>query len=1144
MRRKVRSLGMLLAVALLVSPLTTPTAGADTGDALTIAKDDIDGHAGDTRAAAVNLPSGSTRLRFTVRNSGTTALTTIEVTDAVVSGSGTVSGLTCDFSGVGGPGTGTSWDGPLQPNTGFSCTATLSGVFGTHQDRATVTAVGQTPVSASNDYWATGPAAATDLALTKTIVAPGPRRLGDRVVFRLAATNSGNVPAAAGWSITEILPAGLRLVSMEGAGFRCNGVICEALAALGPGATSDPVTVTTTVDPAVSAVSLHNVAYVSPAAGDIAERNPLAVPDTTTDTDATPTNNDAQARVSLSAPVSVGDRVWRDDNRNGLQDITEPGLANVTVQLTSVDGVRTTTTDANGYYWFDGVSAGQPATITVTPPSGYAFTTRNAGGDASNDPTDATDSDADERGEISFTAPAAGANQTGPNLTDNPGLDAGLVQYNLQLTKTLTAPGPFYPGSTVTFSLTPRNTGPAPALAGWTVTEVPPAGISLVQMTGPGYTCAGTTCTAAAALPAGADAAPITVTGKVNPGIVGTVRNVAYVAPGADDAAGEAVPLVIPPAGTDTATTPTDNDADATVTVSSLVSVGGRVWYDTNRNGIRDDVPAAPVPQVTVRLLDANGAELQTTRSGADGSYHFTDLTPAARYLVDFVAPAGNIFTTAGAGSDRRVDSDPDPATGRAPVTAPASGTNRPERPDDPSIDAGLVSTNLTLTMAATSTGPYLVGSTPQTSSVVTWTLTPHNAGPSDARAGWSVTEVLADGLELVSMSGAGYDCAGLTCTAQARLAARADGPVITVTARLRAVGALRNVAYLTPAPTDQSESVPLGTAPRPGADTNATPTDNDASAVVTAVSRVSIGGRVWWDADRNGLRGAGEAPVAGVPVSLLDGAGAELARTVTDRNGHYHFVDLTPGGGYGLRFARPAGAWLTTADAGDDAADSDPAPDTGEAQVTAPAAGANAADRPDVTGLDAGLVSYNLVLGKTTDTASAGLGAQVRYTLTPRNEGPTAALAGWSVTEVLPPGLQLVSMSGAGYACAGVTCTASAPLPPRADGPVMTVVARVTAAGKLRNLAYLAPAAADVPESIPWDATPGSDPDATASDNDAAAVMTATQPASEQPTVKPAPTRPGPMPNTGADLAWWPAAVGLLSLLVGVRLVAGRRGR
>ena len=63
----------------------------------------------------------------------------------------------------------------------------------------------------------------------------------------------------------------------------------------------------------------------------------------------------------LPAPAAIGDRVWLDENGNGLQDAGEDGIPNVKAQLYAANGttlLATTYTDANGGYLFPGLQAG------------------------------------------------------------------------------------------------------------------------------------------------------------------------------------------------------------------------------------------------------------------------------------------------------------------------------------------------------------------------------------------------------------------------------------------------------------------------------------------------------------------------------------------------------------------------------------------------------------------------------------------------------------------------------------------------------------------------------------------------------------------------------------------------------------------
>ncbi|MDO5375736.1 MAG: SdrD B-like domain-containing protein, partial [Staphylococcus rostri] len=88
----------------------------------------------------------------------------------------------------------------------------------------------------------------------------------------------------------------------------------------------------------------------------------------------------------LTPDVKVGDTVWEDTNKDGIQDANEPGIANVTVVLKDEQGaeVSTTTTDANGHYLFDQLKQGH-YTVEFVTPEGYTPTLANQGSDDAND---------------------------------------------------------------------------------------------------------------------------------------------------------------------------------------------------------------------------------------------------------------------------------------------------------------------------------------------------------------------------------------------------------------------------------------------------------------------------------------------------------------------------------------------------------------------------------------------------------------------------------------------------------------------------------------------------------------------------------------------------------------------------------------
>lgn len=87
---------------------------------------------------------------------------------------------------------------------------------------------------------------------------------------------------------------------------------------------------------------------------------------------------DAGVKTQVSTNGSIGDYVWNDINKNGIQEAGEPGIAGVTVRLinaTTNTVIATTTTDATGKYIFNDVVAGSYQVEFVTP-AGYTVTTK------------------------------------------------------------------------------------------------------------------------------------------------------------------------------------------------------------------------------------------------------------------------------------------------------------------------------------------------------------------------------------------------------------------------------------------------------------------------------------------------------------------------------------------------------------------------------------------------------------------------------------------------------------------------------------------------------------------------------------------------------------------------------------------------
>jgi hypothetical protein len=104
------------------------------------------------------------------------------------------------------------------------------------------------------------------------------------------------------------------------------------------------------------------------------EVNVLVIAASTSDT--TPDDQFKISHIETSCPQAsvctgkIGDLVWKDMNKNGLQDSGEAGIGGVTVELRiGATVLKSTTTDSSGKYSFSGLCAGSYGVVLPTPPS-------------------------------------------------------------------------------------------------------------------------------------------------------------------------------------------------------------------------------------------------------------------------------------------------------------------------------------------------------------------------------------------------------------------------------------------------------------------------------------------------------------------------------------------------------------------------------------------------------------------------------------------------------------------------------------------------------------------------------------------------------------------------------------------------------
>jgi hypothetical protein len=397
-----------------------------------------------------------------------------------------------------------------------------------------------------------------------------------------------------------------------------------------------------------------------------------------------PAESDLTWDAGIFFTAGLGDRVWLDQNGNGVQDAGEPGVPGVTVTLYDSGGKPVglpTTTDANGNYVFPNLPPGDYY-VVFTPPSGYAISPVDQGGD------DAADSDADATGRTATTTITPGEsdvtwdaglylpvslgdlvwNDTNNNglvdtrepringvvvnlyhdTNDNGQIDAG----ELAATKT-TAGGGLYlfdnliPGSYLV-QLAPSNFSSPGVLVGYRSST---GGIGThVSQIGPYEPAPGPNNdinnddNGSAASGQGIVSAQVVLTSNGEP------INDGDISP--------------------------NSNLTIDFGVFQPASLGSIVWYDTDKDGMRDTGEAG-VPNVRVTLYDAAGNPIASANTDSTGYFQFTNLAPGS-YSVGFSnLPSGYTFTQANQGADDS-DSDANPATGMTTPVTLVPGENNP----------------------------------------------------------------------------------------------------------------------------------------------------------------------------------------------------------------------------------------------------------------------------------------------------------------------------------------------------------------------------------------------------------------------------------------------------------------------------------
>jgi protocatechuate 3,4-dioxygenase beta subunit len=558
----------------------------------------------------------------------------------------------------------------------------------------------------------------------------------------------------------------------------------------------------------------------------------------------------------------LGNYVWNDINKNGIQEASEPGIAGVAVTLidqATNKVVGATVTDAFGKYLFTSVPGGTYK-VGFTPPANYIFTQNidPSGTDVLNTLTN-SDVDTLTNKTAAFVFPAG---------TQNLNADAGMY-FEAPISATI---GNYvWEDANSNGIQDPTESGIAGVLVTLFNNAGTPIAYTTTDATGnylfkdvvPGSYTVGFS-------------SPIGYLPTLNSGPVSNPSNSDLVA-----STGKTAPFTVN-AGDKILTI----DAGFVPQAATKASLGDKVWYDNNQDGIQD-ANETGIANVTVQLYNSAGTTLlSTTTTDAKGNYVFNNLAAGA-YKVLFTAPSGFTISSAVQGTDTAKDSNPNISTGFSNTINLTSGQK------NMSIDAGM----------------YNPANTNSIGDKV-W-LDNNSNGIQDA------SEPGATGVTVTLYNNAGTPIATTVTDAKGFY----NFPGLPNGTYKVGFSNLPNGYLLT----NQTTGTIDGSDPDPA--TGKTPsitltggqdiTDMDAGLKPSNIpsGTASLGDKVWWDVNSNGLQDAGETGVQNVTVFLYASDGITILDSIsTDAQGKYMFTGLAAGSyivGFDLNTI-PAGTTVT----------------------------------------------------------------------------------------------------------------------------------------------------------------------------------------------------------------------------------------
>jgi uncharacterized repeat protein (TIGR01451 family) len=575
----------------------------------------------------------------------------------------------------------------------------------------------------------------------------------DNAQYLLTVTNQGAGFLNGPVTVTDVLPAGLTVVSMvsaDGQLWRCNlqTVSCSRNDFLAAGASYPPVILTVHVadDAPASVINTGTVTGLDD-----------ANPNNNTATDPTSINPSPDLTVSIShAPsaFTVGQAgAYTISVRNAGHASTS---GTVTVSDSLPSGLTATAISGNGWTCSGAISLTCTRSDALAAGASYpaisVTVSVNGGGPA-----------------VTNVVTVGGGGEF--NTSNDSAKDsANIVSATLTITKSHA--GNFTLGQPGVYTITVGNAGQVATLGTVTMNDPLPGSITAVSLTGDGWSCSLTpvTCTRSDSLAPGNTYPPITLTvsiGNLSPNASGqaTVNNMATVVGGGDPGfhfVNDLGVINVPTLAITQSHTPNPFIAGQTGSYTISVSNTGTV-PTTGLVTVEDFVPLG----LTATALGGTGWNCPSLTSRPVTCTRSDALAPNSSYppvIMTVSINGGTTFVSNFAGVTGGGDADLILVNDNTVIKAP------------------------TLAITKTHTGLFTVGQTG------TYNITVSNTGTGDTFGTVTVTDPLPFALTATAVSGAGWNCTAppvttLTCTRSDALAAGASYPAMTVTVSVGGAG-------------------------------------------------------------------------------------------------------------------------------------------------------------------------------------------------------------------------------------------------------------------------------------------------------------------------------------------------------------------